>query len=300
MIIKKVEVKGAGKKSAIIEFEASLNVVAGASDTGKSYIIKCFQFIFGADAPPKPIEQANGYTHLEVTFETNDKKSRFTLSRELREKSDITCIELTNNNMATTLKPSHKGSPNLSRFFLDQFNLGNKVLAKGKESMNHSALTLRILEKIFLVDETRIISESSPLGKGQNTEKTQELSLLKTLLTGEDDSKILDAKEDKISKTNAKQKLDNLEDFLRQFFPSEEDAKKSLIKLDEILQGLEITYEQAEEELNQLIASNNLLVTERNQFRDNANSISRMITNDDILIGRFRILEKNIFQIVNV
>ena len=35
------------------------------------------------------------------------------------------------------------------------------------------------------------------MGKGQNTEKTQELSFLKTLLTGEDDSEILNAKEEK-------------------------------------------------------------------------------------------------------
>lgn len=291
MIIRKIEVKGAGKKSAILEFKEGLNVIAGASDTGKSYITKCFQFIFGAETPPKQIEQASGYTHLEVTFEQHNGTQRFVLSRELNEKSDITLIDIDNEGTKSVLKPSHKGYPNLSEFFLSKFGLNDKVLAKGTESMNHSSLTMRILEKVFLVDEERIISENSPLGKGQNTEKTIELSLIKTLLTGDDDSAILEAKEDKQSKTGIKQKLHNFEDFLEKFFPVTDESEASLQQLDETLEALEASYEQAERELNQLLTSNNELVHARTLVRRKAEGISRTIDDDSVLIDRFKVLE---------
>ncbi len=130
MIIKKLEVKGAKKESASIELDTGLNVIAGASDTGKSYITKCFQFIFGTETPPKQIDEAKGYTHLEVTFETEDGGS-FILSRELKERAEVVCTEIDKDNTVTVLKPNHKGKPNLSEFFLSKIDLNNKVLAKG-------------------------------------------------------------------------------------------------------------------------------------------------------------------------
>ena len=90
------------------------------------------------------------------------------------------------NDVTKILKPRHQGKENLSRYFLEKIGIGNQVLVSGTQSLNHSSLTLRILEKLFLVDEARIITDDSPLGRGQNTERTLETSLLKTLLTGHD------------------------------------------------------------------------------------------------------------------
>ncbi|ODS22479.1 hypothetical protein AB835_13930 [Candidatus Endobugula sertula] len=291
MIIKKLEVKGEGKSSAIVNFNSGLNVIAGASDTGKSYITQCFQFIFGTDIPPKPIEQAKGYSHLEVTFEKDD-GTRFILNRELTEKSNITCIEVDNDGEKTILKPSHSGVSNLSNFFLEQINLEGKTLAKGLESMNHSSLTLRILERIMLVDESRIISENSPLGEGQYIGKTLETSLLKTLLTGSDDGEILNSKKDKVSKDSLKKKLENLSDFLDRFFPYPEDDSNSLDHLDSVLESIEASYDKAESELNDLISANALIVDERDRLVSKANIIGRKVSDDKALINRFNMLEK--------
>lgn len=291
MIIKKLEVKGTDKQTALVEFDIGLNVIAGASDTGKSYITKCFQFIFGTETPPKPIDQAKGYTHLVVTFETKNCE-RFVLSRELKEKADIVCTEIDNDNLETVLKPTHRGTPNLSEFFMSKFGLDNKILAKGLESMNHVSLTLRIFERILLVDESRIISESSPFGKGQNTEKTIERSFIKTLLTGEDDSDILETKKNKSSKESIKKKLGNLEEFLDKFFQSDENPKKSLEQMDKELDKFEVAYDQAEKELNALIQSNNSLVREREQLKKKADLVGRKLADDTTLLGRFKMLEK--------
>lgn len=290
MIIRKLEVKGSGKETASVEFEAGLNVIAGASDTGKSYITKCFQFIFGSEQPPKQIEQSKGYTHLEVTIELNDGK-QVLLSRELAEKADVTLTELNNDNLVTVLKPNHKGNPNLSSYFLNQLGLDNKTLVMGLESMRPSSLTLRIFEKILLVDEERIISERSPFGKGQNTEKTLETSFIKTLLTGEDDSSILACRDERDSKEKIGRKILSLQEFLDRFFPQEEDRENTLEQLDTALDQLESAYEEAERELNELVQANNNIVRERNYAKQQVMAIFEKLADDNALYQRFGMLE---------
>ena len=286
MIIRKLEVKGTEKETATLGFKAGLNVIAGASDTGKSYITKCFQFIFGSEQPPKQIEQSKGYTHLEVTIELDD-GNKVLLSRELVEKADVTLTELDNDNLVTVLKPNHKGNPNLSSYFLSQLGLDNKTLVMGLESMRPSSLTLRIFEKIILVDEERVISENSPFGTGQNNGKTIETSFIKTLLTGEDDSSILSLRDDKDSKEKIGRKIENLQDFLDRFFPQEEGIENTLEQLDVALDQLEATYEKAERELNELVQANNNIVKERNAAKQEMVSIYERIADDKALYQRF-------------
>ena len=292
MIIRKIEVRGEGKPTASIELDKGLNVIAGASDTGKSYITECLQFIFGAKEPPKNIGQAKGYTHLDVVFEEED-NVKFKLSRELKISADIVCIENKDGGeLATVYKPTHKGNPNLSDFFLSKFSLDNLTLAKGLESMNHASLTLRVFEKLLLADEERIISKSSPIGSGQNTEKTQELSFLKTVLTGNDDAEIKLAKKSKESKESISKKKDNLEAFLERFFPVSEDQEQNLDSLDEILEKLESSYDRAEEELSSLLGSNKQIMQEKAELSKQAEALSQQILDDKALLLRFEMLER--------
>ena len=287
-----MEVKGEGKPIALIEFCEGLNVIAGASDTGKSYITECFQFIFGAKEPPKSIGQAKGYTHLEVTFENTD-SSKFILSRELKANADVICREeIDKEELSTVYKPTHKGTPNLSEFFLTKFSLDNMTLAKGLESMNHASLTLRVLEKVLLADEERIISKNSPIGSGQNTEKTQELSFIKTLLTGQDDSEIKTAKKSKASRESITRKRDNLEVFLERFFPVSDSQEHNLETLNNLIEKLEISYDKAESELNALLGSNKEIMQEKTELNKRANNISQKISDDSVLLLRFEMLER--------
>lgn len=70
--INKIIVIGKGKKSTI-EFKRGLNVITGPSNTGKSFLFQCIDYMFGRKAI-KEIEELEGYTdiYLEiVTYEKN-------------------------------------------------------------------------------------------------------------------------------------------------------------------------------------------------------------------------------------
>jgi hypothetical protein len=62
--LERIAVVGPGVDTAEVEFRDGLNVVAGASDTGKSYLCSLVDFVFGASSPPRVIEQAKRYARV--------------------------------------------------------------------------------------------------------------------------------------------------------------------------------------------------------------------------------------------
>lgn len=286
MIIKKIEVKGDGKKTAIVTLEKGLNVISGASDTGKSYICQCVQFILGAEKAPKSIDEAKGYSSLEVTFEESDESS-FILKRELKNNADITLVE---KDVTKILKPNHKGKVNLSSYLLGKIGIENQVLVSGTQSLNHSSLTLRILEKIILVDEARIIADDSPLGTGQNTEKTLEASFLKTLLTGCDDSDVKLLKKRNQSKQSLNIKIANLEDFMSRYFSSDVVDENRIQKLSDNVEAIEKSIEMAESELDTLLKAGSEGIQRRNDLASRSGVLNKKLDEDSTVLERFHLL----------
>lgn len=47
--IERLIVTGNGKEPSILEFKEGLNIVCGPSDTGKSYVLECIDYLFGSD-----------------------------------------------------------------------------------------------------------------------------------------------------------------------------------------------------------------------------------------------------------
>jgi chromosome segregation ATPase len=292
MRIESISVTGKGKPKAELTFKKGLNVVAGASDTGKSYIIKCFQYIFGSDIPPKNIDEASGYTTVEARIKVSDVEG-FILKRELAaNKPKIYLTELDKNGNATgsfVLNPSHKGKQNLSVNFLEKLGLNDKYLVKGVQSLNTSSLTLRVLSKLFLVDETRIITESSPLGEGQR-EQTQEISLLKTLLTGTDDSVVKEMKQQQDNEGGVESRVRALEDYVSKKFADHEEVKSTSEKLDKELNELEESLLKAQEELTILVDANCELDGERLKIRSELSNLQENEKDNLILQSRFYLL----------
>lgn len=49
LYIKKLIVSGGGKEPSVLEFDEGLNIICGPSNTGKSYILECIDYLFGSD-----------------------------------------------------------------------------------------------------------------------------------------------------------------------------------------------------------------------------------------------------------
>src|SRR5689334_4536417 len=68
MQLSKILVRGPGVLDAVIEFAAGANIVAGASDAGKSYIVHCMDYILGGTEMRKRIRESEPYAEVFAEF----------------------------------------------------------------------------------------------------------------------------------------------------------------------------------------------------------------------------------------
>ena len=55
--LRELRLCGPGQVPGSLIFTSGLNVIDGASDTGKSYALSCIDFVMGAGTPPEEIPQ---------------------------------------------------------------------------------------------------------------------------------------------------------------------------------------------------------------------------------------------------
>ena len=74
--IESIAAHGSGKKDAVIHFTDGLNIIQGYSDTGKTCVLKCIDYIFGSSE--KPFDTNTGYTYVTMKVVTPHGEISFT------------------------------------------------------------------------------------------------------------------------------------------------------------------------------------------------------------------------------
>ena len=194
---RELQVHGRKKDTAKIELRKGLNVVSGASDTGKSYLVQCLDFMTGAMTPPEEIDEAKGYetVFLEISSWKGDV---FTLERSLRG-GDFTLYQGSISEIGQVLeqetlkeKQRTKSLRTVSDFYLQLCELSSIVLLTKKKNNETKGVTFRPIAHLAIVDEERIYTRRSPIHAGSiNNHRTLEESLFRFLVTGVDDSSLV-------------------------------------------------------------------------------------------------------------
>ncbi len=170
---------------ASVIFKGGLNIISGPSNTGKTYIYQCLNYMLGGTTIPKKINEANDYSLCYFQIESRD-AIMWTLKSDLVG-GDFHLYEGTINNITTgssyrPLSRTHDSSnfDNISQWLLGLCNLQNKAIktnAQGKKR----GLSYRDLSRFCFVDETKIITDKSPIISGQYILETAEKSTFKLI-----------------------------------------------------------------------------------------------------------------------
>ncbi|MGX9699490.1 AAA family ATPase [Janthinobacterium lividum] len=287
MIIKSIEVVGKNVRPAVLYFSKGLNVVAGPSNTGKSYLIECIKFALGASAVPKPIKESKGYDTVILTMEEGTES--YKISRQFILNSPTTVT--TSDGQQVVLKGRHKPDlKNISNYFLSKIGLNNKLLLYSKEKHTTRALSLRTLEPIFVVDEDSIVARHSPLGTGQRTETTLEKSLLKTLLTGTDESRAKDTRDTDESAESIKRRIKQLEELMRLIFPETSAPTQSAVEIHDQSLKLDQSIKILDTGIQELVLSKGKFLQRRKEELILAANIENEIGDAKALRQRFSLL----------
>lgn len=176
---------------ASVDFSPHVTVIHGPSDTGKSFIVDAIDFALGAKEL-KEIPEREGYSRVLLGLELPSGE-RITLARSVDGgsislyRSDVRIEPSTPADETLIAKHSATRKNNVSRFLLDQVGLDEKQVRKNARNETHM-LSFRDLIRLCLIGETEMQAEVAPGFSGNPVNKTKEVSTLKLLLTGEDDS----------------------------------------------------------------------------------------------------------------
>lgn len=232
-IIKKLELSGSNVETKTIQFEKGLNVIFGSSDTGKTFIFQCINYMLGGSTPPKSIPESENYNLIGLVLETFEGKE-YKLERSLQG-GNFNLFDSSTSNSRVLKASNQSNAETISSFLLNICNLhGKKIRNNNKGKVQN--LYFQNLKKYFAIDEVGIVTEKSLLTTGQYTEETFDKNTLKFLLTEEDDSSIVSSQEDD-SIDFKKGKLELYNELISQL---NEDLKDSEYeKIDEQIEKLD-------------------------------------------------------------
>jgi hypothetical protein len=212
-VLRRLALTGPGKEPAEVTFASGLNVIAGPSDTGKSFIVECLDYALGSGDPPKDIPQAEGYSFVVLEIEANSDQRIYTLERSLRG-GEVLCKTDGENDRVLAAKHQAGKEDTVSQFLLNLSGLGTKKLRTNEQGKTRP-LSFRDIARLVIIDEETVITETSPVLSGQHMSKTVESGVFRLLLTGTDDSSIIAKEDPKVAKGRQAGKVELLEGLLK-------------------------------------------------------------------------------------
>lgn len=282
---------------ATVTFGAGLNVIYGASNTGKSFIIEAIDFMLGGKPPLRDFPERVGYDLILLGFETNDGKN-FTLWRSVEGGNFRLYEGLYKTPPGTNLpyrnlseRHSDKNNKNLSSFLLDICGLDGKRVQKNAQNET-SSLSFRNVTRLMIVGETEITQQRSPLLDGNHVSNTPNFSTFKLLLTGTDDSALVSSNNEPkaLSRQAQLQLLDELLEISRGRLKGLTDRPK---ELESQLNKIEASLHEHATQVNTTEVEFQEAAGQRRALRKKLEEDRERQAEARVMLERFRLLDKH-------
>ena len=212
--IRRLTLVGRGVPNAEVQFHEGLNVVSGPSDTGKTFIVQCIDYMLGGKDLPESIPEAAQYETVRLALNLSDVDEEVTLERSIRG-GDFRLFSPGKADQYLSAKHRAGDKDSVSQYLLGLSELAEKKVRTNKQGKTRE-VSFRDLARLVLVDEETIISKTSPILTGQYTTGTAESAVFRLLLTGVDDSSLISSEDPKVAKGRQAGKVEMLDLLLNQ------------------------------------------------------------------------------------
>lgn len=288
---------GPKKPPAALTLEPGLNIICGASDTGKSFLVESLDFMLGGSDPPRDIPERAGYDRIRMLIKCAGWPS-MTLERSV-EGGNFHAYEeeLLLGDPAgkpTILREKHSGArqDTLSYVLLERIGLSGKRIRQNKAGKTRS-LSFRDLARLSVVTEEEIQSRKSPFLSGQYTQATPEYAVFKILLTGTDDSALVTATE-VADKHNADSgKIELLDQMIEELQAEIDDEGVDGAELTDQISKLQAAIDEKNTSLEQAQGALNEILKTRGQLAQELRRRGARLLEIDELIARFQLLDQH-------
>jgi len=271
--IRALSFHGNGKEPAVVTFGPGLNVIHGASNTGKSFVVEAIDFMLGGK---------EDYTLFRSHEGGAFKLFNGSFAEELPEDE------------GTTLADTHneKNTDNLSAWLLDKLGMAGSRIRKNKNNDTVS-LSFRNLARLAIVNEEEIIQKRSPLADGNYTADTANFSAFKYLLTGTDDSALVSLRKTTPEETSREAQIDLLDDLIKNYQRQVRDIAGKPAELEEQDEKLGSALEVKAQQLSLVEGTFKDLSARRRTFYKRIEEVDNRLTEISTLLERFELLDEH-------
>lgn len=215
-IIDRLAFTGPNVPTKDLVFYEGVNVLWGASQAGKSFMIKALDYMSGGGTPLPEIDEIRGYDRcwLEMTLPGPE---QITLARAITG-SDFTAYSgpvdpSSPGESNRSFAADHKSRDSLSRFLLAELGIGEHSIARTLNGAK-STFTYRHFSPYIYTDETGMMAEWSPIRQSEKSGDTFDRNVLKFILTGLDDSAMVTVPKTDLQRASNAGKLEYIDELL--------------------------------------------------------------------------------------
>lgn len=289
---------GQEDKEASLEFKPGLNVICGASDTGKSFLAESIDFMFGQQGPIRDIPERADFDRVQVVLESSD-ETPLTLERSVEggnfhayDKAIYERIEEEKEPRILKWKHSPKHDDTLSHELLSRIKCVNKILRVNAEGKTRT-LSFRDLARLCVVTEEEIQTRNSPVLTGQYTNATSEYAVFKMLVTGNDDSALVSSNSSKGRQEQNKAKVELLDQMISELRSELDDDGAVRQELEEQEQKLNESIDAQSQTLQAVQTNLDGIVTKRSELAIKLNKYLSRVAEIAELENRFELLDEH-------
>lgn len=280
-----------------VQLRSGLNVLFGASNTGKTFTLKALDFMLGGSKELPGIGERGGFdkawlaANLPISGLVTLKRALAGGSLEMYSGDVVEQLADRKNAQKLSARHDPSNTENLSQLLLEELGFGTKLIAVDENGKQRS-LSFRDLAKYSLVDETSIQSEVSPIESGQFVTRTAERSIFKLLLTGSDDSAIVPVVDKKTFRAATNGKLEVLDEMIAAIgeqlnadYPDAEELQSQSDRLEESWNAAQQELQAAQESIRQRLQ-------DKRRIADQIEALDQRADEIIINLGRFEQLDE--------
>lgn len=288
--IEKLTATGPNREPSSITFEPGLNIICGASDTGKTAILKSIKFMFGGEKPFD--KKKKGFDCITMTIKTlsgNIQLSRTIGKNTIEVVSNVDGIESDTYDVSYNDKKGNK-HPVIHKLWLTLMGSDEEpmIIANQLKERKHFTMT-NILRSFYLNEDDITESGSVILPLRSPTAVPLFLSAMLYLITGHDYSNLESEESDTVS--NAKKS--GMELYARDRIQELTDRKDQLEEDLAVFEGIDVEQEM-DKEIESLADIDKQLNEQRSHLRSVVHKINELESQSaelELILSRHKALQ---------
>jgi hypothetical protein len=185
--VKQIAASGDKVKYSAVTLRDGVNIIHGPSNSGKSYVIGCINFMLGGDVPFS--KEDTGYDTISMILESDD---GFTLSAERKIVDGKTgdtgagTVKVVSNVPGIDSNDYKISQYEYSDLLLKLMGIEKRPMIISKQNLDVNNLTFRTMAHFFYIDENYIFKKETAFDAPKHSKITASLTSLLYLVKGDD------------------------------------------------------------------------------------------------------------------